>query len=599
MGKVIGIDLGTTNSLVTVWENGECKLIPNAFGEYLTPSVVSVDDDGTVYVGKVANERLQSHPERTVAFFKRYMGTGKKYQLGDKTFLPEELSALVLKKLREDAEKYLGEPVEEAVISVPAYFNDMSRNATKRAGMLAGLKVDRIINEPSAASLACQHMQNETDATMLVFDFGGGTLDVSLVECFDNVIEILAVSGDNRLGGQDFDEKLANHFIKKMGKEKEYLSEAAYMAVRASAEKCKRELTELKSAVMEVTCPEITGKLTVTRKEMVDICAEIFTRMEKPVRRVLADGQIRAEDLDYVILVGGSCKMKIVQQYLSYLFQRKDLVVLNPDYMIAMGTGTYAGIKERQEDIKDMILTDICPFSLGVDIANHNNPGKNLMSFIIQRNSPLPISRVERYTTSYDNQKRVEFNVYQGEGMYAVDNLKLGSMEMDVPARKKGEVVIQMRFTYDLNGVLEVNAEVPMTGEKKRLVIVNKDLHLSEEEIEKKLKGLEALKINPQETEENQFVLALAERLYCQSSGSLREDIGNRMNYFEYVLSKQEPYRIQKARKHMLVFLTYIEGMLGDNVSWNPENLQNTDWYQDEDDEDMENDFRQWYDEED
>ncbi len=598
MSKIIGIDLGTTNSLVTVWENGKCQLIPNGFGEYLTPSVISVDDEGTVYVGKVAKERLQSHPDMTAAVFKRYMGTDKTYHLGEKSFLPEELSALVLMKLKDDAEKYLGEPVEEAVISVPAYFNDMSRNATKRAGRLAGLKVERIINEPSAAALACQHMQNETDATMLVFDFGGGTLDVSLVECFDNVIEILAVSGDNRLGGQDFDEELAEHFLKKIGMQRSLVSEDAYMAVRAAAEKCKRQLTDEKSAVMEVNCQELTEKLTVTRKELVEITAGIFERMEKPVRQVLADTQMRAEDVDHIILVGGSCKMKIVQQYLGYLFGRTDLVVLNPDHMIALGVGTYAGIKERQQDIRDMILTDICPFSLGVAVANENNPDKKLMSFIIQRNSPLPISRVEEYFTVQDNQTNIKVKVYQGESRYVDENLEIGSMEMQIPPRPRGTVQVLIRFTYDLNGVLEVNAEIPLTGEKRSLLIVNKELNLTEEEINEKIRNLENIKMNPQDAEENQFVIALGTRLYMQCNGSLRDAIGERMRYFEHVLKSQEPYRIQRARKHMLVFFTYIEGILGNSVSWNPEELKSTDWYRDEDDDDMEEDFVQWWNDE-
>ena len=598
MSKIIGIDLGTTNSLVTVWENGKCQLIPNGFGEYLTPRVVIVDDEGPVYVGKVAKERLQSHPDMTAAVFKRYMGTDKTYHLGEKSFLPEELSALVLMKLKDDAEKYLGEPVEEAVISVPAYFNDMSRNATKRAGRLAGLKVERIINEPSAAALACQHMQNETDATMLVFDFGGGTLDVSLVECFDNVIEILAVSGDNRLGGQDFDEELAEHFLKKIGMQRNLVSEEIYMAVRAAAEKCKRQLTDEKSAVMEVNCQELTEKLTVTRKELVEITAGIFERMEKPVRQVLADTQMRAEDVDHIILVGGSCKMKIVQQYLGYLFGRTDLVVLNPDHMIALGVGTYAGIKERQQDIRDMILTDICPFSLGVAVANENNPDKKLMSFIIQRNSPLPISRVEEYFTVQDNQTNIKVKVYQGESRYVDENLEIGSMEMQIPPRPRGTVQVLIRFTYDLNGVLEVNAEIPLTGEKRSLLIVNKELNLTEEEINEKIRNLENIKMNPQDAEENQFVIALGTRLYMQCNGSLRDAIGERMRYFEHVLKSQEPYRIQRARKHMLVFFKYIEGILGNSVSWNPEELKSTDWYRDEDDDDMEEDFVQWWNDE-
>ena len=252
MGKIIGIDLGTTNSLVAVWQDGESRLIPNAFGEYLTPSVVSIEEDGTIYVGKTAKERLASHPEDTASVFKRYMGTAKKYRLGKKEYRPEELSSFVLKKLKEDAERYLGEPVEEAIISVPAYFNDMGRNATKRAGLLAGLKVERIINEPSAAALACQNRKQEEDATILVFDFGGGTLDVSVVECFDNVIEILAVSGDNQLGGQDFDDAIVKYFLRHCEIDPKNLTAQTRAILRSSAEKCKKELTEKTSAEMVV-----------------------------------------------------------------------------------------------------------------------------------------------------------------------------------------------------------------------------------------------------------------------------------------------------------------------------------------------------------
>jgi len=275
MGKIIGIDLGTTNSLVAVWEKGESRLIPNGLGEYLTPSVVSVDEKGTVYVGKTAKERLASHPQDTASVFKRFMGTGRRYILGGKKYLPEELSAMVLRKLKEDAENYLGEPVEEAIISVPAYFSDMARTATKRAGALAGLKVERIINEPSAAALACRQMNME-DTVFLVFDFGGGTLDVSLVECFDNIVEIMAVSGDNQLGGQDFDDMLATHFIRSLKLEPDSLLKETRAFIRRSAEKCKQELTKNKTAKMIVNCEQVKEELEISRKDTVVVCAPLF-----------------------------------------------------------------------------------------------------------------------------------------------------------------------------------------------------------------------------------------------------------------------------------------------------------------------------------
>lgn len=595
MGKIIGIDLGTTNSLVAVWQDGQSKLIPNAFGEYLTPSVVSIDEDGTIYVGKIAKERLSSHPHNTASVFKRFMGTSKTYTLGKKQYRPEELSSFVLKKLKEDAEKYLGEPVEEAIISVPAYFNDMGRNATKRAGILAGLKVERIINEPSAAALACQSIHQEEDATIMVFDFGGGTLDVSLVECFDNVIEILAVSGDNHLGGQDFDDLLAKHFVQTCELNPEKLTAETKAILRSSAEKCKRELTENKSAEMIVNCEQINQKITVTRKELVTISAQLFERISKPVKQVLMDGHTNAELLTNVVLVGGSCKMPVVQQYLRHLLNRTDLETMNPDHMIALGTGVSAGIKERNEEVQDMLLTDICPFSLGTNVVNHTEPGKDIMSFIIPRNSPLPCSRQERYTTSYDKQSHMDLSVYQGESMYAQDNIKLGAISFDIPAMPKGQVVCYLRYTYDINGVLEVDANIPLTGESKQLVIVNKELGMTQEEIQDKLREYRKLKINPIDQEENQYVLAWGEKLFMQCNDAVKKEVSNRLQYFIHVL-KNDPYHISKVRKYLMVYLATIEKMLDSYINWDEEEFQNGTWYNEDDEDSREIDdlFHEW-----
>lgn len=596
MGRMIGIDLGTTNSLAAVWEDGESRLIPNAFGEFLTPSVVSVDENGIVYVGKTARERLIAFPEQTVQLFKRFMGMKKKYSLGNRSYLPEELSALVLRRLKEDAERYLGEPVDEAVISVPAYFGDKARTATKRAGQLAGFRVDRIINEPSAAALSCYHQQGEEEV-FLVFDFGGGTLDVSLVECFENIVEILAVSGDNRLGGQDFDDAIATHFVRTLGMQPEQLGAAALGVLRRSAESVKRELTEQKEAKMVVHAGEIQGELVLERKDLVKICAHLFERMRKPIRKVLMDAGKNTSEISEVILVGGSCKMPVIQQFLRHLLKREELHVMDPDHMIAYGCGICAGIKSRKEEIRDTILTDICPFSLGVNIINREKPEDDLMSFLISRNSPLPVSKEGVYYNAYDKQKQVEFGIYQGESMYVKDNVCLGKLELDIPPRKAGEVRIHLRYTYDINGILEVSAYIPMTGMKKHMVVINEELGMSQAEIEEKLKAFEKLKINPEHEEENQYILSWGERLYTQCSGELREEVLKRMQYFRHTM-KQDPYQLARVRKYLMVYLAWLEKLLEHSIGWEEFSTEE-DWYEEEEEKEIFHLFREWDEEDD
>lgn len=599
MAKIIGIDLGTTNSLAAVWECGRSRLIPNGFGEYLTPSVVSVGDEGEIYVGRTAKERLASSPARTAAGFKRFMGTPKIYRLGSKNFRPEELSALVLRKLKEDVEKYLGETVEEAVVSVPAYFDDMARSATRRAGELAGFRVERLINEPSAAALACHYENREEDASILVYDFGGGTLDVSLVECFDNVVEIRAVSGDNHLGGRDFDNVMAEYFIKQCGLSCEEDTPQTRALIREAAERCKRELSEWKEAQMTFRFEGMQKQLVITRRDLVRIAAELFERMSRPIGRVLQDGGISAAELDKIVLVGGSCKMPLTRQYLEHILGRKDLTTADPDHMIALGVGIYAGVKERDEEVKDMLLTDICPFSLGIGTYNRMNPDRNLMSFIIERNSPLPISREEHYYTVRDGQDMLEAEIFQGEEMYVEDNIYLGKLEVKIPPRPKGEVHMNVRFTYDLNGVLEVNVHVPATGEKKQLVIVNKELGLTQKEVAGKLKEMQKLKINAFEEEENQYVLAWARRLFIQCSGSMKSEVERRTQYFVHVMDA-DFYQIPRVRKYLMVFLAAVEQM-NDRLGFDGEEaIRNGSWYEDDEDgKEVEASFREWDEEQD
>lgn len=596
MGRIIGIDLGTTNSLGAVWEDGQSKLIPNAFGEYLTPSVVSIDDDGTVYVGKTAKERLVSHPGNTASVFKRFMGTAKQYMLGGKLYRPEELSAFVLRRIREDAEAYLGEQVEEAIVSVPAYFNDMGRNAVKRAGALAGIKVNRIVNEPSAAALACQNIKQEEETLTMVFDFGGGTLDVSLVECFDNVIEIRAVSGDNQLGGQDFDDALVRHFIKSCQWNLDALTPETKAVLRSSAEKCKRDLTENKSAEMIVNCAQGNKTIQVTRKDLVTMAPDLFERMGKVIKRVLGDVGITPGMINHVVLVGGSCKMPVVQQYLKHILEHTDIEAMNPDYMVALGAGVCAGIKERNEEIRDTLLTDICPFSLGTSVVDRDSRyQKEYMSFIIPRNSVLPCSQQGIYGTVADNQKEIWVPVYQGEAMYPEDNILLGKLTFTIPPRPAGEVYVRVRYTYDINGVLEVEAEIPITGEKKHLVIVNKELGMSQVEIDAKLKEYEELKLHPMELEENRYVLAWGERLFVQCPDEMKKELLTRMKYFRNVMMK-DVYRVPKVRKYLMVFLATVEQMLDGYLILDQKEIHEGSWYSDEDEDEKEIDdlFKTW-----
>lgn len=594
MAKIIGIDLGTTNSLVAIWENGESKLLPNTFGEYLTPSVVNIDENGVVHVGKIAKEKLATDPANSASVFKRYMGTNKRFRLRGREFLPEELSALVLRKLKEDAERYLNEPVEEAVISVPAYFNDKARKATKRAGALAGLKVDRIINEPSAAALAC-HNEQGGEQSYLVFDFGGGTLDVSLVDCFDNIIEIMAVSGDNNLGGHDFDVAIANIFTRTVGKKLSDFKPELQSVILSAAEKCKIALSEEKTVEMVVNCGDFKEKAEITRKDVVEECAELFERISKPIAKVMLDGGKPQNAIEEVILVGGSCKMHLVKQYLRRMLPNATIGVLEPDYIIAKGCGVYAGIKERDTDIKDTLLTDICPFSLGTGIVNHEVKEKTLMSVIIERNSPLPTSVEHEYVTAQDKQTEILFKVFQGESMYADDNICLGQMEISVPPLPKGAVKVNVRYTYDINGVLDVDIKVPLTGQEHKMVIVDKELGMSEEEIQSRLNELKKLKENPEEDEENRYVLEWASRLYMQASGELKEEIGKKIQYFNYMMRK-DYYKIGRIRKYISVYLAYVEEYINNFLNLQYVDIRESDWYED-DDREEDDLFKKWRDE--
>lgn len=564
---IIGIDLGTTNSLAAVWRNGTSELIPNAGGDYLTPSVVSVDEDGSILVGQAARDRLISHPDRTAARFKRHMGTDRRYDLGGRSFSPEELSALVLRRLKEDAEAFLGEPVEEAVVSVPAYFAEAQRAATKRAAALAGLKAERLVNEPSAAAVA-GHIGRE-DALCLVFDFGGGTLDVSLVERFDNVVSVTAVSGDNRLGGQDFDLAIARGFCQDCGLSYDGLTRRQQEMILRQAETCKMALTRQEMVIMAVDDGEISASLTLSSEWLIRRSGALFRRMTAPIQRVFLDAGVSPQELDDLVMVGGSSHMPVVRRYIARFLHREPAQDSRPDTAVALGAGICAAMKARV--LRELILTDVCPFTLGVARYNESDPNQHLMSPIIERNSVLPTSKMGVYTTVRDGQEKVEIQVYQGENRYCADNTLLGQLTLRVPPAPRGTQGVRIRFTYDINGLLEVEA-MNDAGGLERLVLQGRGM--SEEETARRLRELSALKLHPREQEIPRRLIARGKRLYAVTVGELRERVGELLDWYQQQLGTQEPLRIAKATRRAERFFDQAEAWLGDAALQLPEDFE-------------------------
>lgn len=556
---IIGIDLGTTNSLVCVFRDGYTVLIPNSFGKTLTPSVVSVGEDGSIYVGAVAKERLVTHPEATAASFKRYMGTSKVFELSGRQFTPQELSSFVLRQLKEDAERFLGEEVTEAVISVPAYFNDNQRYATKEAGELAGLKVERLINEPSAAALTASRLGGKDEGSFLVFDFGGGTLDVSVVDYFDNVIEIIAVSGDNYLGGDDFDEKIARYFCEQYQISYQKLTAGEKASLLQHAEECKKELSVLK----EVTYTfELHGekKVTLDNVRLAKLGQDMFDRVAQVITRVLSDSGRRMEDMDEIILVGGSSKMPVVGFFLLTAFGKEAHAAVSPDEIVGMGAGIYAGIKERKEELRDLVLTDTCPFTLGVNVVNpmdHQNP---IMSPIIERNSILPSSKKSFYTNASGYQDEMVMKVYQGEGYYCKENIYLGEVRISVPRKKKGENRVEVCFTYDINGILLVEVTDLDKGTKKQAVLSSDQFRLREEELKRRVEEMKSYKLAPPGGIRTKLVLARGERLFVQSVGERRRAVESVMGKLHMAMSTQNDQMIANCLKEAEVVFDFLEG---------------------------------------
>ena len=559
---ILGIDLGTTNSLGAVYRNGKVELIPNRFGSFLTPSVVSVTEDGSVVTGQIAKERLITHPKDTAFSFKKNMGSDQKYNLGGKTFLPEELSGFLVSAIVEDAKEYMGEEIKDVIISVPAYFHDKQRVATKRAGALAGVNVKRIVNEPSAAALA-SYFDTQNEQLFLVFDFGGGTLDVSIVDCFDTMVEILAVSGDNHLGGDDFNEAVADGFLREHQLQRENLSEKEYAILLRQAEKCKIALSTEQEVKMTAVLGGQTYQSVYTNERMMRESSAVWKRIQTVLRHVLRDSRVELEDIDAVIMAGGSGKMPLVQSYMAQLFEQTPLVTGFSDQLIAGGLGRGGGVMEREDEVRDYILTDICPFTLGTGVNNETDPKHPYMSAIIERNTILPCSRIQRFSTASDYQKEVKIEILQGEEPYAEDNVQLGLITTMVPKKKRGQESVDVRFTYDINGILEVEVTVVSTGKSVTKVLSQS---MDEKELARRMKQLEKLKVHPKDMTENQLILERLQALYEEALPETRDRLMYHIRNFESTLAEQDPRRIRKYREfleHMIVSLEHYDPFEG------------------------------------
>lgn len=507
---ILGVDLGTTNSLAAVYKEGKPVLIPNAYGKYVTPSAVSILD-GKIVVGKLAKERLITHPECSASLFKRNMGTDVTYTLDKKEYDSATLSSFILKQLIEDAQNYLHESIDEVVISFPAYFNARQRQDTKRIGELLGIKVERLINEPSAAAIAC-HMDDEYE-TFVVFDFGGGTLDVSVVDCFENVISINAISGNNHLGGTDFDRAMAEYFCFKNGLNYNVLDLSFQQSILRACEQAKIKLST--QSVAEVSLVHLNKNYNCIFDENVlfNTTHSLLESCKNVIGKAVKDSGFSASELDSLILVGGSSKMPVLQHYLSDALNIPVLKEENMDSLVALGLGKYIGIKQRDENIKDVVVTDICPFSLSTSTYNEQNPGLELSTVLIPKNSVLPTSKKMTLRTVHKGQTKVNISVFQGQAMYAKENLFLGQAFIHVPRNMHDYESFDLIYSYDINSMLYVEAIVHSTQEHYIFRVSKGDV-LEKVDASVRLDSIKEVSLALYQNNEVDALLARIERIY-------------------------------------------------------------------------------------
>ena len=559
---IVGIDLGTTHSLIGVYEGNAPRLFPNAVGDMLTPSVVSVGDDGGILVGQGARDRLITHPQASVAAFKRWMGTNRGTALGKREFRPEELSALVLRSLLADAEAALGEKVREAVISVPAYFGDAQRKATRAAGELAGIKVERLVNEPTAAALAYGLQERIDGSTFIVLDLGGGTFDVSILEIFDGVMQVHASAGDNHLGGEDFLKAMLEACCKDLGIDPRQLPPGELAQLLARLEAAKKQLSQQDEIAMTLLVGGQPREWTITEARFQQLADPLLQRVRAPIERALRDARLSPGDLSEVVMVGGASRMPVFTRLVTRMLGRLPLRHVHPDQAIALGACVAAGMKMRDQALEEVVMTDVCPYTLGIATAREDEHGRisnGHFSPIIERNATVPVSRSEEFCAMQDGQREIKLEIFQGESPRVANNVLLGTLDIRLAAKmKKNQPAIEVRFTYDINGVLQVESTTLGTGEKRELILQDNPGVLSDAEIRERLASLSALKVHPREDQANLAAIARIERLYEERLDQ-RHMLQDWLARFMAVLESQDRVRIERDRGELARALDQLE----------------------------------------